>query len=302
MKPSQTHTWTFRHLLKMRETATTWYRITPGNGRSCRFWKDPWTSLGPLIKLIGSNGPRQTGIPSNAYVSSVWVNGGWVLPPARSDQFEQLLLHLSTITLSSSEDKPHWRINDINRKDFCSNLIYQELIDVKPVVNWWKIVWIKRGIPKHRTLTWMFILNRCPTRDRLLSFGLSVDPMCLLCNQAPESRDHLFFACHYSYSVWSNLALRISRFSSSMDWNNLLEDLISYSGDMKTRYILLLAWQITIYEIWKERNNRLHRQTHRSTDSIIRLIESIIKNRISSFRSQNPQVASEYMQLWLSLV
>ncbi|CAN7122825.1 unnamed protein product, partial [Brassica rapa subsp. narinosa] len=35
--------------------------------------------------------------------------------------------------------------------------------------------------------TWLMVLNRCPTRDRMLQRGLQTDSHCLLCNSYPES-------------------------------------------------------------------------------------------------------------------
>ncbi|CAN7125990.1 unnamed protein product, partial [Brassica rapa subsp. narinosa] len=42
----------------------------------------------------------------------------------------------------------------------------------------------------------------------LNGWGLNVDPICLLCNVDQESRNHLFFECGYSASVWSQIAFR----------------------------------------------------------------------------------------------
>ena len=39
---------------------------------------------------------------------------------------------------------------------------------------------------------WQAILNRLPTIDRLRKQEMSWDPMCRLCNDTPETRDHLF--------------------------------------------------------------------------------------------------------------
>lgn len=180
MKPAQSHTWMFKHLLKQRQTALQWYQISPGNGTSCRFWIDPWTPYGPLIKFIGGRGPQQTGISITTKVSSVWFNESWNLPSARSDRFEQLLMYLTTVTLDDTEEFPRWRIHDEDKDYFCFRFIYNHLREIRPTVPWHKIIWIKRGIPKHKTLTWMVIQNRCPTRDRLISWGLQVDPQCLL--------------------------------------------------------------------------------------------------------------------------
>lgn len=59
-------------------------------------------------------------------------------------------------------------------------------------------------MPKHAFICWLTIMNRLPTKDRLLKWGLNVDVMCLLCGAAEESRDHVFFSCPFAkeFVVW----------------------------------------------------------------------------------------------------
>lgn len=214
---------------------------------------------------------------------------------------EQLLCHLTTISLTDSEDILEWRVDGILRNTFCSSIIYGKIREPLPLVRWSSIVWFKRGIPKHKTLTWMVVLDRCPTRDRLLSWGLQTDHICLLCNQASESRDHLFFHCSYSCFIWSNLSSKLEIVSSSFSWLDVMDSLLSLSGNNHRKYLSLLAWQATIYEVWGERNSRLHRNFFTGNDILLRRIDRTIRNRISSFRAQNNRAASECLQLWLSL-
>lgn len=51
--------------------------------------------------------------------------------------------------------------------------------DHAPTVPWFPLIWLKKGIPKHCSLAWLMQLNRSPTRDRLISWGLQTDPLCL---------------------------------------------------------------------------------------------------------------------------
>lgn len=118
----------------------------------------------------------------------------WLLPSARTPQF----VHVTTISLTHSPDALEWRIGGLTRSKFCSSIIC-----------------FKRGIPKHKTLT---LLNRCPTRDRLISWGLTTDPHCLLCNQGLESRDHLYFECPFSVAIWSPLATKLRLNLPSTHW------------------------------------------------------------------------------------
>ncbi|CAG7893821.1 unnamed protein product, partial [Brassica rapa] len=106
---------------------------------------------------------------------------------------------------------------------------------------------------------------------------------CLLCNTSPESRDHLFFSCPFSWNLWSLLAIRTAL--NSRNWKGRLT---------------LLTWQCCIYWIWQERNGRLHRNAFRSVDALLRMIDRQIRDRILSYRNNNPQLSSRMMQLWLA--
>ena len=167
------------------------------------------------------------------------------------------------------------------------------------MVPWASIVWSSRGIPKQNFLTWLVVLNRCPTKDRIIGWGLQTSPLCLLCNSENETRDHLFFSCVYSASVWESLA-RKARCSPITSWNQVIAHMQHLSQPKHRRLLSLLAWQSAIYFVWTERNNRLHRQQYRSPSSIILSASSLIKNKISSLRQSSPSLASEMMQLWFS--
>lgn len=166
-------------------------------------------------------------------------------------------------------------------------------------MTWYKEVWFSRGIQKHRFLTWLMALNKSPTRDRLLKWGIITDGSCLLCNNAPESRSHLFFDCSFSWPIWLN-SLRTLRFTSSRCWEEIIEDLRTFRGTRAARTILLIAWQATIYALWNERNCRLHRQLYRTTHSLSGEIDQNVRRRIASIRHDDPQLSSDMLCFWFS--
>ena len=51
------------------------------------------------------------------------------------------------------------------------------------------------------------ILNRLPTKERIKSWGLEVDETCVLCRNAEETRDHMFFDCDFSRQIWKEVLL-----------------------------------------------------------------------------------------------
>ncbi|CAG7901025.1 unnamed protein product [Brassica rapa] len=207
---------------------------------------------------------------------------------------------MSTITLSTEADEYQWSPLGTPMATFSTGLVYNEIKHHKQRVSWCSVVWTSRGIPKHNFLTWLMILNRSPTKDRMISWGISTDPLCILCNSSPESRDHLYFECSYSWNLWSELARR-TNWIASRNWVIGLRSLQSSTGPKHQRLLILLAWQASIYLLWTERNNRHHRKDFRPFSSLVKQADSLIRNRISSFRNQNPSLSSNMIQAWFAV-
>ncbi|KAH0913805.1 hypothetical protein HID58_028251 [Brassica napus] len=134
IKESNNHSWLVKRLLRLREWKT---------------HSDNWSPHGNMADFLHLQPHSRLGIPRHATVSDLFVDGYWILPPARSEASSPLSLKHQNLT-----------------------------------VPWFNIIWLRQGIPKHSFLTWLLLLDRCPTRDRLLSWGLPTDPSCLLCNHA----------------------------------------------------------------------------------------------------------------------
>ncbi|XP_056862414.1 uncharacterized protein LOC130510093 [Raphanus sativus] len=126
----------------------------------------------------------------------------------------------------------------------------------------------------------------------MASWGLGVDQSCLLCNSAQESKDHLFFSCSFTYSIWSELLTRSPISSPPSHWNDVLLALKSGSYSPEWQLLLHLIWQATIYFCWSERNSRIHRPTYRSTASISREIDRLIRRKIAAIRLNDPAFSS----------
>ncbi|CAA7052246.1 unnamed protein product [Microthlaspi erraticum] len=187
------YSWMFRKILKLRQKAIQFLRIKIGNGDSTFFWWDPWTPFGSLSAYLGEDGPSRLGIPLNATVSDVWSGNGWTLPPARTDRQVNLHSYLLTVGCSSSVDTPIWSINGVIRKSFSLKEVWNEIRSTNPEVFWAPLLWHKAGLARHQTTSWLFLLNRNPTMDRMTSWGYETEGICLLCGLDSESRDHLFF-------------------------------------------------------------------------------------------------------------
>ncbi|KAL0741363.1 hypothetical protein Bca4012_082876 [Brassica carinata] len=233
-----------------------------------------------------------------ATLADLWNDGYWSLPPVRSEEQVLVQAHFSSLTLTLEEDRYKWVINNSDQ-DFSTTVVYKEIKHHNPIVNWSKIVWIPSGIPKHSFLTRLLILDRCPTRDRLLRWGLPADPSCILCNSAPESRDHLFFSCSYSWTVWSRIAVRLQLLPHH-SWDTEITNMQNLQGPRQLNLLRLLAWQATLYNLWSERNSRLHQQIFKPPNTISLQIERTIRTKLAALRERSPRLSSAMFAFWNS--
>lgn len=155
------------------------------------------------------------------------------------------------------------------------------------------------GIPKHSFLMWLFVLNRCPMRDRLINWGLPSAPNCLLSNAMAESRNHLFFECPYSWNVWTEIAAKCN-LSPNQSWDQILLDLQALRCPRLQKLLSILACQCVIYLLWTERNNHLHRRIFCPPHSVTSSVSGTIRSKIAALRDQSPRLSSSMFSIWLA--
>lgn len=267
------------------------------NGLSTRFWSDNWTPFGSLDVFLNSSLSR-LGIPIRATVASICRNGNWRLPPTRSEQQLQLQSFLTTVELNEEDDHYEWEINGNIGLKFSTGEVYTYLSGDAAQVGWAPLVWIKRGIPRQSFHVWLVAQNRLPTRDRLLSWGIQTDHLCLLCNNHSESRNHLFQECDYSYELWRLITTRLG-VQPKRTWEETTAQLLSLPSSSTHTRVTLLAWQAMTYWIWTERNSRLHTNNFKPVDSIFTSLDRQIRNKTQSFRNANPSSSSKMFQIWI---
>ncbi|CAG7889416.1 unnamed protein product [Brassica rapa] len=71
-------------MLSLRPLARRFLRCDVSDGQSSSFWFDHWLDLGPLIDVVGQDGPQLMGIPIESRVSDAGTSRGWRLPPSRT--------------------------------------------------------------------------------------------------------------------------------------------------------------------------------------------------------------------------
>lgn len=64
-----------------------------------------------------------------------------------------------------------------------------------PSSSWWKHFWGLYILSRFKIFLWNVLMNAFPLVALLCQRGMSVDPLCSLCHQEPESSSHLFRDC-----------------------------------------------------------------------------------------------------------
>lgn len=65
----------------------------------------------------------------------------------------------------------------------------------------WKNLWSLKLPSKIKIFSWKLLLD-LPTRQRLSRWDSSIQPLCPLCWNAPETVDHLFATCSFVKMLW----------------------------------------------------------------------------------------------------
>ncbi|XP_060202917.1 uncharacterized protein LOC132631352 [Lycium barbarum] len=111
----------------------------------------------------------------------------------------------------------------VNIQSFSIKKMYLKLLGDHPKVSWRRVTCNNPGLPK-----WIFILflalhRRLYTKNRLISWGMPISPLCALCGTEPKSIDHLFFKCSVSEYIWRKLLIWQSISRSTMPWANEIQ-------------------------------------------------------------------------------
>lgn len=266
--------------LKLRPLVDDFISCAVGNGKECSFRFDAWTPLGKLISYIGHEGPRTYGIPLHSSVNHVATQNGWNFRGVRSERMVDLLAHLTTITISDQKHRYKWKDGVCSMKaDFRISHARKQMAATMNEVQWHKEVWFSGHMPKHAFILWLACLYRLSTRSRLQGWGVVEDSTCVLCEIYNETRDHLFLFCPYSQEVWRMGFRRLgSHYSGFGNWIGFERWLKLGFPNAEGKNTRLLMAQEIIYDLWKERNERIFKNKSQPSVALFKKVSSGVWN------------------------
>ncbi|KAL0657191.1 hypothetical protein Bca4012_077775 [Brassica carinata] len=261
--------------------------------------------LKPLLRRLNQNrfgalGTQVLGISRYATVSDAASGGQWNIRRCRGYHLRAMISCINSVPApaeDADEDRTLWRHGDGEYKEkFSSTKTWEQLRGSYPKLQWCKVVWFRQSIPHFSFITWLAFKDRLATGARTRAWGI-VQP-CLLCGEPDETRDHLFFACPFSFTVWLDLVGFILGPNANHDWTTTITSITSNRRKETDRCLLKLALQASIHSIWRERNSRRHNNNPTSTGQLVHYIDKTIRNRLSSLRQRNPTFYAETIQRW----
>ncbi|XP_018465971.2 uncharacterized protein LOC108837423 [Raphanus sativus] len=286
VKETAKGSWLWRKLLKLRPLAASFLRTEIQNGESSYFWTDDWLGTGRLIDETGELGPRYLGVPRHALVADVCESGVWQMRSRGRRVFPDTYDRIENARRpdeSLGRDVIMWKHDDgIYKDQFSSARTWDQLRIRGHEVSWHHLVWFPQGVPRQAFIVWLAIRDRLSTGVRMRSWGLTQG--CVFCGERDESRDHLFFACPVTYTIWTTLTAHLLGASANPDWTITVASLLRPNRPKLDTILLKMVFHSSVYLIWRERNSRRHQGPCRSTHTLIGQIDKAIRNRISSLK------------------
>ncbi|KAG7559114.1 Alpha/Beta hydrolase fold [Arabidopsis thaliana x Arabidopsis arenosa] len=288
LEESQRLSRTVNCMIKLKPLLKDFLRCEIGNGQRASFWFDHWCDLGPLIDLLGVNGPRQLRISKTALVLNAVQNGDWWMLAARSEAQQSFMTLLTTIPPpndSNGSDIYLWRRSSGTFDHFFSSKeTWEQIRSHTALVPWCKAVWFKEAVPHYSFITWLAMQGRLPTKDRLRAWGLNVTTDCVLCSNGIETHAHLFFDCAFSATIWEDFASRIwpsppSGLQAIASWILLARS----QPSSQAAIIIKLFLQAATYLIWRERNARIFTGISTASTAIQASLDRSLRDRLLSF-------------------
>ena len=181
---------------------------------------------------------------------------------------------------SLREDIVLWKHSEDTYKPcFSSSRTWDQIREKRATVFWSTSVWFTQEVPRLSFIVWLVVRSRLSTGDMMRTWG--IQHSCVLCGERDETRDHIFFACPYSFTVWDTVAIKLTGNRTDPDWMTSLRFVCRNNLQILDCILLKMAFQTCIYHIWKERNQRRHQTGYRTVAQAVRIIDKAVRNRIT---------------------
>ncbi|XP_074266683.1 uncharacterized protein LOC141589961 [Silene latifolia] len=121
----------------------------------------------------------------------------------------------------------------------------------QPQVPWHFYIWNSWCLPKHQFINWFIVREALMLKDKLFSFGISPDSLCLLCGTATETHQHVFQHCQYTQLLLTRLETKMHM---NLPQTNILHWIHSKPWSKTRNKVTNALIQALYYAVWLQRN------------------------------------------------
>ncbi|KAL3518814.1 hypothetical protein ACH5RR_021403 [Cinchona calisaya] len=178
-----------------------------GNGLSTSLWHDPWHPIGILADEFDNSIISDFGSTPQALVASIIQNNSWRWPEGRRRSRQVIELIRATpvdqVPDCFKTNSVKWTAS--TTRIYTTKSAYHRMRDSQHNICWSHLVWFKGNIPRFAFITWLACKFTLSTKSRLKAWGVVKEDQCVFCPMEPDTIEHLFFACPYTYEVWKEI-------------------------------------------------------------------------------------------------
>lgn len=147
---------------------------------------------------------------------------------------------------------------------------------------WYRFIWNRLTIPKHRFTLWLALLDRLKTRAMLFRIGIADSNTCAICGNGFETSTHLFFECKFS-KEFLQLVMQWLGFHQTRD--NMFQMLQWVGRHCKKGFrcrVVIAALAGLVYQVWRPRNTVGWDLHGPSKQSVVQNVQFNTKHRIQN--------------------
>lgn len=218
--------------------------------------------------------------------------GGMSLPQTLQSSQKYLVWCLQALFLSRNSEM-RWSRRLLSLEISASLQQFVPLIPTE--LQWHDMLWFKEGIGKHSVCLWMALQNGLKTKDKLQLIGINSDHLCILCDQS-RTLHTISFSVHARRSganVTCLVFVRRDLIQFKIKWLNFFLKCDNSKND--NQMLANLCFPAFTWNIWKERNFRIFRNTRRPSIALANEIKQQVKARATYL---NPNVSTHLQWKW----
>lgn len=280
VKTPSNPSWVWRKILNLRPLIQPYIKYKIGDGQLTSLWFDNWHPLGPLLQKFGSRIVCDSGLLKDATVKDIIMNNQWAFLMTQTPDLNDVKSELQSVPINDSiGDRCIWTLTASGKFNISS--LWENLRTQYPAITWCKVIWFSGHIPRCSVISWLAILNRLSTEDRLVSFAMKSSSICSLC-LGVESRDHLFFDCPMATQIRGILSPKTPHMAGLTSWQQWVSRLSTLQGKSLAITITKLVFTVYVHQLWIERNYRKFQNISCPPGVVANKISNIVRCRLLS--------------------